>query len=288
MAHWFQDDARFFLGIALALYGLAFLFAGISLVQQRRYLRPVLLSLIVGAWVFNTFGLTLRGYEVRACPLGNPFEIIQFITWSAVGFYVLVFPFYRINLLGFFTTAFAFFLGGASLLVPGWDHPYEKALFGGNPWVELHAALAISSYGIFGLLALIALMYLLQQHALKAKQSKPFFRFLPSINELDAVGLRLLAAGHLVFTVSLLVGSLYWVPHFDNVSILKLLSSLLLWVAYSASLLFRVRNRLVARNFAWTCVALFGFALLSLWPVDSSRHRDAPALAQSPSPEVRP
>lgn len=286
MVDWFQDDARLFIGIALALYGLAVLFAGVSLVQQRRYLRPVLFSLILGAWVFHTFGLTLRGYEVRACPLGNPFEIVQFITWSAVGLYVLVFPFYRINLLGFFITAFAFFLGGVSVLVPGWDHPYEDALFGGNPWVELHAALAISSYGIFGLLALIALMYLLQQHALKAKQSNPFFRFLPSINELDAVGLRLLGAGHLVFTVSLLVGSLYWVPHFDNVSPLKLLSTFLLWVAYSASLFLRVRNRLVARNFAWTCVALFGFALLSLWPVDSSRYRENPALAHIPGREV--
>jgi ABC-type uncharacterized transport system permease subunit len=27
-------------------------------------------------------------------------------------------------------------------------------IFGGNPWIELHAALAIFSYGVFGLLAL--------------------------------------------------------------------------------------------------------------------------------------
>lgn len=272
---WFQDDARIWIALATGIYGIAFAFAGVSLAQQRRYLRPVLFLLILSAWIFHTVGLTIRGYEVRACPLGNPFEILQFITWSMVGLYVLVFPFYRINLLGFFTTALAFGLGMLSLIFPGWDHPYAEALFGGNPWVELHAALAISSYGVFGLLSLIAVMYLIQQHGLKSKHTNPFFRFLPSIIELDLVGMRLLSTGLIIFTSAILVGSLYWIPNFDNVSPFKLSATLILWVAYFAAWFLRFRHRLASRNFAWACITLFCLALFSLWPVDSSRYRSA-------------
>lgn len=279
--NWLQDDARLWIALATGIYGIAFAFAGISLAQQRRYLRPILFILILGAWFFQTVGLTIRGYEVQACPLGNPFEILQFITWTMVGLYVLVFPFYRINLLGFFTTSLAFGLGTLALFFPGWDHPYEEALFGGNPWVELHAALAISSYGVFGLLSLIAIMYLIQQYGLKSKHTNPFFRFLPSIYELDQVGMRLLSTGLIIFSIAILVGSLYWIPNFDNVSPFKLTATLLLWGAYLTAWFLRLRRRLVSRNFAWTCMTLFCLALLSLWPVDSSRNH--PELSNPPA-----
>lgn len=274
-------EARPLIWVATVIYGVAFGVAGLSLVRNKRYFRGVLFTLILGGWVFQTLGLTVRGYEVQACPLGNPFEIIQFITWTAVGLFILIFPFYRINLLGFFITTFAFCFSLLSLLVPGWDYAYPTGIFGGNPWVELHAALAISSYGIFALLALIALMYLIQQYGLKAKQSAPFFRFLPSIHELDQVGLRLLSVGMLVLTVAIFVGSLYWIPHFENVSPVKITAAALLWCCCFGVWLLRLRGRLVARGFAWACLLLYIFALFSLWPVDNSRrtHKEAVAMA---------
>jgi len=278
-------EARPLIWMGTMLYGVAFCIAGITLFQRKRYFRAVLFTLILGGWIFQTLGLSVRGYTVQACPLGNPFEILQFIIWTSVGLYVLVFPFYRINLLGFFITTFATLLGLLSLSIPGWDTAYSRGIFGGNPWVELHAALAISSYGVFGLLALISLMYLIQQYGLKSKQSSNFFRYLPSIRELDQVGLWLLSVGITILTVSILVGSIYWVPNLDNISRLKLISTMILWLAYLASLLLRVRGRLVSRNFAWCCMLLFGFALLSLWPVDTSRNSKPESLTTLPLTE---
>jgi hypothetical protein len=37
-----------------------------------------------------------------------------------------------------------------------------------------------------------------------------------------------------------------------------------------------VRGRLLATRFAWACLLLFGCALLSLGPVDASRHSPPP------------
>ncbi len=264
-------DARTLIWVATAGYLVGFLLAGSALLRRQRYLRWLMFVLISGSWAIQTAGLTIRGYEVQACPLGNPFEILQFIIWTSVGLYILLFPIYRISLLGFFTTVPAGALGLLSLLVPGWDRAYSGALFGGNPWIELHAALAIFSYGIFGVLALISCMFVLQQFGLKRKHSQGLFRFLPSIRELDTVGLRLLGAGFIVLTVAIFVGSLYWIPNFANVSLPKLLFTLLVWAGYSFTLFMRLRKQLLSTHFAWTCVALFGLALLSLWPIDTSR-----------------
>ena len=41
-----------------------------------------------------------------------------------------------------------------SLAFPAWDGTRSNNLFGGNPWIEFHAALALFSYGVFALLAL--------------------------------------------------------------------------------------------------------------------------------------
>ena len=49
---------------------------------------------------------------------------------------------FRISLLGLFTAGYAAALALVSLLVPAWDLAHGQKIFGNNPWIELHAALA--------------------------------------------------------------------------------------------------------------------------------------------------
>ena len=54
--------------------------------------------------------------------------------------------------------------------------------------------------------------------------------------------------------------------------------------AYASTLGLRLAGRLITRRFAWTCLALFVAALLSLQAVDSSRRpaaREIPVRAKS-------
>ena len=44
-----------------------------------------------------------------------------------------------------------------------------------------------------------------------------------------------------------------------------------IWLAYLVVLFLRLGNRLYARKLAWTCIALFLVALVSIWPIDASR-----------------
>jgi hypothetical protein len=46
----------------------------------------------------------------------------------------------------------------------------------------------------------------------------------------------------------------------------------------------RISGRLISKRFAWTCLALFAAALLSLGAVDESRHPVAPAAEHRVTP----
>jgi ABC-type uncharacterized transport system permease subunit len=179
---------------------------------------------------------------------------------------------FRNSLLGYFTSSLAATLTLVSLAIPSWDATQRTHIFGSNPWIELHAALAVFSYGVFGLLALTSILFLLRNHSLKSKHLGGWFSFLPSILDLDHIGVRLLVAGVTILAISLGVGSVYWVRDMSSVNVAKLLVTFAVWAAYAVALGLRLRGILLAKRFSWACLALFIAALLSLGPVDKSRH----------------
>lgn len=263
------DQSAF--AIAAAIYGGSFLMGVITLLLRRAYPRALMFALLCGGFLIQTLGLNLRGAAIKACPLGNPFEIAQFLAWSLVLLFFIIGPAFRLRLLGFFTAGLAALLAGGSFAVPGWDRPYPPGIFGGNPWIELHASLAIFSYGVFAILALISAMFLIQQHGLKKKQFKGLYQYLPSVQQLDLMARRLLITGVLVLSASLIFGAVFWLNNHELVPFFKLTATCLLWLGYLVVLVLRLQKKLVTRRHAIATIILFLFAMASLWPVESAR-----------------
>lgn len=265
---------RTWLWIAAACYLVGFLVGTFALVQDRRQSRAVMYVIISAGFTLQTFGLYLRGLAVHGCPLGNTFELFQFTAWSATALYLVVGAAFRLSLLGYFTSMLAAIMTAVSLAVPVWDATRRVGVFGGNAWIEFHAAIALFSYGVFALLALTSAMFLLRNYSLKHKRLSGFFSFLPSIRDLDVINLRLLTVGISLLGGSLAVGAMYWLRNTDSVNTAKLAATIGVWVAYTGAWWLRRYGRLYGKRLAWTCIALFGAALLSIAPVNSSRHRD--------------
>ncbi len=286
MTLFLQMDDRAWIWAGNLLYALAFCIGLFCLLQSRRH-SPVLLFILVAfGLVLQTTGLYLRGLEARGCPLGNPFEILQFVVWSLIVIYLVIGSTFRMSLLGFFSSGLASALGILSLLVADWDAVRRESLFGENVWIELHAALAIFSYGAFGILALTSLMYLLQTYSLKHKKLAGLFNFLPSLYQLEHMNFRLLVMGTLVLSSALVIGGQYWLRDLDRVDPTKLLITIGIWTAYTTVLVLRIREKLISLPLAWTCIALFLVALLSIPPVDASR-KPATAPVETATPEPR-
>jgi len=268
---------RSWLWIAAGFYLAGFALGTFSLLRGGRPSGAVNYAAIAAGYLLQNLGLFLRGRAVGGCPLGNTFEIFQFTAWSAITLYLGVGAIFRSSLLGYFSSCLAAALTLVSLAIPAWDATRRAGIFGGNPWIEFHAALALFSYGVFALLALTSLMFLLRNYSLKTKHLGGWFSFLPSILDLDHISVRLLAAGAGLLAASLAVGAVYWLRDLTSVDTAKILLTVGVWAAYAAALGLRLGGRLLAQRFAWACLALFPVALFSLGVVDASRHPVPPA-----------
>ena len=267
---------RTWLWLAAACYLAGAALGTLSLIRERKHSRAVMYLILAAGYALQTFGLYLRGMAVKGCPLGNTFELLQFTAWSAASLYLVVGPAFRLSLLGYGTALLSAGLSLGGLLVPALDAEKRAHIFGGNAWIEFHAALALFSYGVFGLLALVAGMYWIRDYGLRRKHVGGAYALLPSIRDLDHIGLRLLAAGVALLAASLAVGSVWWLRDPGSVNLIKLLATVGVFVAYALALGLRLARRLVGRRWALACALLFLAALLSIAPVDSSRHAPAP------------
>lgn len=267
-----QFTDRTWLWIAASLYFAGFAHGTIALLRNGRPSAPATYGLIAIAYIVQLIGLGIRGRAVGGCPLGNTFEIFQFTAWSAITLYLVVGVTFRNSLLGYFTSCLTTALTVLSLAIPGWDATQRMHIFGSNPWIELHAALAVFSYGVFALLALTSLMFLLRNYSLKSKHLGGWFTFLPSILDLDHIGVRLLGTGVAILTVSLGIISAFWLRNPESATAAKVLFAVAVWIISVVALALRLRGVLLAKRFAWACLALFFGALMSLVAVDMSRH----------------
>lgn len=278
-------SAREAMAVGTSFYLGALFFGVVMILLHKPYPRAVMFALLAAGFTCQTLGLNLRGAEIKGCPLGNIFEISQFIVWSLVLLYFIIGPAFRLRLLGLFTAGLAGLLSSIALLIPAWDCSYPAGIFGGNPWIELHAALAIFSYGIFAIVALVSAMFLIQQRGLKKKQFKGVYQHLPSVQQLDLMAKRLLITGVLVLSAALIFGAVFWINHPERVPVFKLSVTCLVWAGYLAVMVLRLQQRLVTRHHALASIALFIFALASLWPVQSARETaqlDEPAALLAP------
>ncbi len=276
---------RTWIWIAAACYLVGVVVGTIALARYRKQPSGTIYLIVAAGFVLQTVGLYLRGLEVGGCPLGNKFELFQFTAWSATALYLVVGVTFRLSLLGYFTSLLSLVLSVASLSIPAWDATRRSNVFGGNVWIEFHAALALFSYGVFGLLALTSIMFLLRNYSLKNKRLSGAFAFLPSIRELDTISVRLLNVGVALLSASLLVGSAHWIRAIDTVNLSKLFITVTIWFAYGSAFVLRKRGKLYGKNLSWSCVGLFVAALISLYFVNLSRHGDE--LRPAP-PSVQP
>lgn len=267
---------RTWLWFACALYLIGFILGTFGLIKKRRDAGGLIYLFIAAGFTLQTYGLYLRGLEVHGCPIGNTFEFLQFTAWSATALYLVIGATFRLSLLGYFTSSLIAILTLVSLSVPAWDAVRVVNLFQGKVWIEFHAALALFSYGVFGLLAMTSAMYLLQLYSLQHRNLHGLFSFLPSILDLDQINLRLLTAGVIIITASLSVGSVYWLRDTSSVDLAKLLITVSVWLAYALTLGLRWGSMLLAKRLAWVCVVLFIAALISLGPINSSSKKPLP------------
>ncbi|MDR3460249.1 MAG: cytochrome c biogenesis protein CcsA [Verrucomicrobiae bacterium] len=278
---WFTDRHCFLL--AVTFYGLSTLY---SVFLWRKGFRRddwVNYCLLAGGVALHTLAMTKRGLSLHSCPVNNLYEATTFLLW-ALGLASLAYallPRFK------FICAFAaplLFTVGIFALMPSLDPPHgPKPEFSGA-LRSLHAATILQAYGAFGLAAVAAMMFLVEQRDLKIHKLRALLSFLPSIQRLELITTRLVAVGFVLLTVGLVAGSALprqgATAYFADT---KVLWSALIWLVYLEALVAHKFFGRPARRFALGVVIAFVFLLLTFGVTNML----SPLHQENPPPTVR-
>jgi ABC-type uncharacterized transport system permease subunit len=258
---WFTDRHYFLLAVmfygASTVYSLFLWRKGFRRDEWANYL------LLGGGVALHTLAMVRRGMTLHSCPVNNLYEATTFLLW-ALGLASLIYALLpKFKFIGAFAAPILFCVGVFALM-PSLDPPHgPKPEFSGA-LRSLHAATILQSYGAFGLAAVAAVMFLMQQHDLKVHKLRALLSFLPSIQRLELITTRLVAVGFGLLTIGLTAGA--WLPRKDSVPYFadtKVLWSALLWLVYLEALVAHKFFGRPARRFALGVIISFAFLLLT-------------------------
>ena len=219
------------------------------------------IPMLIG-FVLQTGAVYLRGEAVQQCPMKSLSDVLVFISWSVVLLYFLVGPAYRVSLLGIFTAPLVTAMHVLALAVPNAFPDYSlKAKI--DPYVEMHAALALIAYAAFALACTTGVMYLLQERFLKKHRIGGLFYQLPPIQDLAKAIQRLVLLGLILLSASLAISFKLTTP----ISNPKLIFAWAVWGLYAVIGFIMWRHVLSPRQTAWLAAVGFVIPFISLWLV---------------------
>ncbi len=240
--------------------GLAVL-AGVTGLQAVRHGRRSRWTLVLMALAFfcQLWVLGIRGAERGRCPLADGGEVLVFLSWSLVLFYLVVGPAYRLSLLGLFTAPVVAVFQGLVLGLGMFEADPERVVEV-DGWAEAHAAFSVLAYGAFALAAVAALMFLVLNRKLKQHHPRgPLFRNLPPARSLLDSMARLTLLGVLILTAGVAMGFLMQQRGGSSGHIVM---AMVTWLAYVVLLVvYRVRG-VTPRRLSLAVVGLFAVSLL--------------------------
>jgi ABC-type uncharacterized transport system permease subunit len=260
---WFTD--RHFFLLAVAFYGLSTVYSvflwriGFRRDDHANYF------LLLAAFALHTAAMIKRGFSVAHCPVNNLYEATTFVAWTIVAAYLVIGLLPRLRFLGAFASPVLLAIGVFALM-PALDPPHGPQPEFSGTLVSLHAATILLAYGAFGLGAVAAAMFLMQQHDLKFHKLRAVLSLFPPIQRLELVAVRLVFAGFILLTVGLAAGrhlprpadTPYWTDP-------KVVWSILLWFVYLALLVLRRMHVPSSRGLAISLIGAFVFLLLTFW-----------------------
>jgi cytochrome c-type biogenesis protein CcsB len=192
--------------------------------------------LVFVGFASHTLALVTRYAEAGYTPVTNLHESLSFFAWMIVGVLLIANLKYRITVLGAFLTPIALILMIFAFALPKEILPLAPVLK--SFWHPFHVIFAFLGNAIFALACCCGVMYLIQEHQLKAKRIGAITKRLPPLRVLDDLNYQALTFGFPLLTLGIITGAIwaeyawgrYW--NWDP----KETWSLITWFFYAAML----------------------------------------------------
>lgn len=217
-------------------------------------------------FITHTAAILVGWRQAGYFPVVNPREVSWFISWAIVGYFLITSYRHPVRALPVFLLPLVYLFALVSMILPDNTEPLPDLLEGAitaNAFTEIifpvHVALVIFSYAAFIVTFVCGVMYLIQEHELKAKRFGATFQRMPALNTCDEIGYRSLSVGFVLLTLGVVTGiawnnqrdGRYW--HNDPKEVMALVT----WLVYLFIMHYRLMAGWRGRRVAWLSIVGF-------------------------------
>ncbi len=226
--YFFKFAALFYLLATLAYLG--------YVIALKKILSKAAVAVLSIGFASHTLALITRYAEAGYTPVTNLYESLSFFAWMIAGLHLIVSIKYKIDILGAFLAPIALILMLFAFALPKEILPLAPVLR--SFWHPFHVLFAFLGNAIFALGFCCGVIYLVQEHQLKAKRIGAITKRLPALKVLDDLNYQALTFGFPLLTLGIITGAIwaeyawgrYW--NWDP----KETWSLITWLFYAAML----------------------------------------------------
>lgn len=255
------------MGLVLLPGGLIALFVGIFMAfvgvrHPGARLRLAELCAFVLGWLFVTGGIVYMAFVSGALPLRNLEEFLKVLGWGVLTLHLVVNIRYRMEAAAWILPPVAFLLIAAGVVIPAPEVSLPKTQQQG--WFVFHTLVSTAGMAALSVAFAMAIIYLVQDRALKSKRPLRLLELFPSLETADRVGFHALLWGFPLLTLGIATGTVWSmvVHHAYWIGGPKQVFPILAWFVFA--LLFYARLVRGTRGRKSAYLTITGFALAAL------------------------
>ena len=181
-------------------------YLGYLTVQKERLQRAGFGLLALGFGI-HTVALAVGWYQGGHIPVANLYETLLMAGWATAGIFLALSFRFNLKVFGIYAAPLITLIMLVATQIP--RVPAEAKPVFDNFWLIVHVLTIFLGEAALALACGAGILYLLQEHAIKAKRHGFFYKRLPSLEMLDGVGYTCLIAGFTLITFGLITGIIY-------------------------------------------------------------------------------
>jgi cytochrome c-type biogenesis protein CcsB len=227
------------LRLALGLYSVGLAHSVLTALHKKQtFFKPALYAVVAG-FVFQVSSIILRAAQVHYLPLTQRYEAFSFFGALATLGFLIAHAKYRIAPLSVFAFPLIFLMTFIANLFYDPSRSIPQILR--SHWIYIHVPMVFFGYAALFIAFAAAIMYLIQERALKSKHPVRFYTWLPSLDVCDDLAYRSLAIGFPLITLGIITGAL-WAEGAGVVweRDVEVLFSFLTWFVYLLLIFYRL------------------------------------------------
>jgi ABC-type uncharacterized transport system permease subunit len=251
------------LRVALVFYAAGLLYALVALTRTSEILGKVALHASYLGMVFHFVSLTeavVQSGQFASASVHNSESLLAFLIM--VGF-MLAYLVYKTTTPGIVVFPLVFLL--TFIAATGQQPLVFASVAVKHGWLAVHILMIFTGYAALFLSFGASILYLLQERALKSKNSSGMFSRLPSLQVIDDIGYRSLMLGFPFMTLGLIAGSVVAESTYGRIDFLdpKILLSILMWAVYLLMVFMRLSAGWRGRRAATLASVAFAAAIVA-------------------------